>query len=338
MTQMPEMPHRRPEPLPPPPGAFDTVLQRARTRRYRRLSAVTAVTGVFLAGLWGGLAMAGGVAGVQDTVVGFANNASDLVRADPPTESPTKSSAKVVPPTGGHSSSAPVGPTGSPTETGQVRVAMVRGLVVDARGAPVVGMFVYTGTLSGSSFLPRSTPAAITNDRGRYAVPCTTNPVLLTPWTLNESRGTAKARWAATYVMSPKCSTAVASTVTKVKAAASVQGTVKTDKSCADSDFTLWLWLKGNRPTAVRLGNLNAGDSFKISGLPKGTHVLGGHGLRAKVTVKAGGHVTKNVTFACPDEPAGTPTATPSDLPTPTETTTPDPSESPTPTGTGPTG
>jgi hypothetical protein len=169
-------------------------------------------------------------------------------------------------------------------------------------------------------------------------VPCTTNPVLLTPWTLNESRGTAKARWAATYVMSPKCSTAVASTVTKVKAAASVQGTVKTDKSCADSDFTLWLWLKGNRPTAVRLGNLNAGDSFKISGLPKGTHVLGGHGLRANVTVKAGGHVTKNVTFACPDQPTVTPAVTPSELATPTETTTPDPSESPTPTGTGPTG
>ena len=55
---------------------------------------------------------------------------------------------------------------------------------------------------------------------------------------------------------------------------------MKTDKSCADSDFTLWLWLNGNRPTAVRLGNLNAGDSFTISGLPEGTHVLGAHGLR----------------------------------------------------------
>ena len=271
MTQMPEMPRRRPEPLPPPPGAFDTVLQRARTRRYRRLSTVAAVTGVFLAGLWGGLAMAGGVAGVQDTVVGFANNASDLVKADPPTESPTTSSAKVVPPTGGHSSSAPVTPTASPTETGHVRVAMVRGLVVDSRGAPVVGMFVYTGTLSGSSFLPRSTPAAVTNDQGRYAVPCTTNPVLLTPWTLNESRGAAKGRWAATYVTSPKCSTDVASTVTKVSRPRRSRGHVKTDKGCADSDFTLWLWLNGNRPTAVRLGNLNEGDSL--------------HDLRA-----AGGH------------------------------------------------
>ena len=109
MTHLPpEMPRRRIEPLPPPPEAFETVLRRARARRTRRLSTVAAVTGVFLAGLWGGLAMAGGVAGVQDTVVGFANQASDLVKADPPTESPTKSSAKVVPPTGGHSTSAPV--------------------------------------------------------------------------------------------------------------------------------------------------------------------------------------------------------------------------------------
>ena len=192
MTQMPEMPRRRPEPLPPPPGAFDTVLQRARTRRYRRLSAVAAVTGVFLAGLWGGLAMAGGVAGVQDTFVGFANNASDLVKARPADRVADQELGEGRPADGRPLQQRPGRPTGSPSETGHVRVAMVRGLVVDSRGAPVVGMFVYTGTLSGSSFLPRSTPAAVTNDQGRYAVPCTTNPVLLTPWTLNESRGTAQ--------------------------------------------------------------------------------------------------------------------------------------------------
>jgi hypothetical protein len=335
VTEQPNTPRRRPEPLPPPPGAFDTMLQRAQARRHRRLTAVAAVTGVFLAGLWGGLAMAGGVAGVQDTVVSFANRTSDLVKADQPSESPKPTTAKAAPPAGGHSSSAPAVPTGSPTGTGRGRVAMVRGLVVDSRGAPVVGMFAYTGVRTGDSFLPRSTPAAVTNDQGRYAVPCTTNPVLLTPWTLNESRGTAKGRWAATYVTDPKCSTAVASTVTTVKPAASVQGTVTTDKSCADSDFTLWLWLNGNRPTAVRLGNLNAGDTFKISGLPKGTHVLGAHGLRTKVRVKTGEQVTKNVTFACPDVPTGTPTPTPSELPTPSDTPTPDPSGSPTPTGTG---
>jgi hypothetical protein len=337
VTQMPQRPRRRPEPLPPPPGAFDTVLQRARTRRYRRLSAVTAVTGVFLAGLWGGLAMAGGVTGVQDTVVGFANNASDLVRADPPTESPTTSSEAVVPPTGVHSSSAPApSPSGSPSDTSHARMAMVRGLVVDSHGAPVVGMFVYTGTRTGGSFIPHATPSAVTNDQGRYAVPCTTNPVLLTPWTLNESRAAATGRWAATYVTSPKCSTEVASTVTEVLPSASVEGHVKTDKGCADSDFSLWLWLNGNRPTAVQLGNLNEGDAFTISGLPEGTHVLSGVGRHIPVTVKAGGHVTQDVTFRCPEESTGTssPTTTPPEAPTPTDTTTPDPSESPTPTGT----
>jgi hypothetical protein len=336
----PEMPRRRIEPLPPPPEAFDTVLNRARARRYRRLSTVTAVTGVFLAGLWGGLAMAGGVAGVQDTVVGFANKTSDLVQAGQPTESPTKSSAKVVPPTGGHSSStsAPVTTSASPTDTGHARMAMLRGLVVDSDGAPVVGMFVYTGTRTGSSFIPRSTPSAVTNDHGRYAVPCTDDPVLLTPWTLNESRAAAKGRWAATYVTSPKCSTAVASTVTEVLPSASVEGHVSTDKGCADSDFSLWLWLNSNRPTAVELGNLNEGDAFTISGLPAGTHVLGAPGRRIPVTVKSGGHVTQDVTFSCPDEPTSSPTTTPSELPTPSDSATPDPSESPTPTGTAATG
>lgn len=330
----PEMPRRRIEPLPPPPEAFETVLHRARARRYRRLSTVAAVTGVFLAGLWGGLAMAGGVAGVQNTVVDFANKTSDLVKADQPTESPTTSPAKVVPPTAGPSTSAPVTTSASPTDTSHARMAMLRGLVVDRDGAPVVGMFVYTGTRSGSSFIPRATPSAVTNDQGRYAVPCTDDPVLLTPWTLNESRAAATGRWAATYVTSPKCSTAVASTVTEVLPAASVEGHVTTDTGCADTDFSLWLWLNGNRPTAVQLGNLNEGDSFTISGLPAGTHVLGARGRHIPVSVKSGGHVTQNVTFSCPKEPTGTPTVTPSELPTPTDTPTPDPSESPTPTGT----
>jgi hypothetical protein len=215
-------------------------------------------------------------------------------------------------------------------------MAMVRGLVVDGDGAPVVGMFVYTGVRTGGSFIPRATPSAVTNDQGRYAVPCTDDPVLLTPWTLNESRATAKGRWAATYVTSATCSTEVASTVTEVLPAASVEGHVTTDKGCATSDFSLWLWLNSNRPTAVRLGNLNEGDAFKISGLPAGTHILGAHGRHIPVTVESGGHATQDVTFPCPDEPTGTPspTITPPEVPTPSDTATPGPSESPTPTGT----
>ena len=110
---------------------------------------------------------------------------------------------------------------------------------------------------------------------------------------------------------------------------------MKTDKGCADSDFSLWLWLNGNRPTAVRLGNLNEGDTFTISGLPEGTHVLGGHGRhiprdgegrRARDPgrdVRLPGRADRH-----PDRHP------PSELPTPTDTPTPDPSESPTPTGT----
>ena len=88
--------------------------------------------------------------------------------------------------------------------------------------------------------------------------------------------------------------------MTKVLPSASVEGHVKTNRGCADSDFSLWLWLNGNRPTAVQLGNLNEGDAFTISGLPEGTHVLGGVGRHIPVTLKAGGHVTQDVTFAVP--------------------------------------
>ena len=80
-------PGRRIEPLPPPPGAFDAVLNRARARRYRRLTAVTGVTAVFLAGIMGGLAMGGGVSGVQESLISVATG-NGLGGDDVPTSDP----------------------------------------------------------------------------------------------------------------------------------------------------------------------------------------------------------------------------------------------------------
>jgi hypothetical protein len=336
VTNMPQLPRRRVEPLPPPPGAFDTVLNRARARRYRRLTTISGVTGVFLAGVWGGLAMAGGVAGVQDGLVNLASRGGDLVSASSHTGTANSTAAVHQPSTSKAPTSRPGSSSGTPTDRGAVRVEMVRGLVVDGAGTPAVGMYVYTGTVSGKSFVPRSTPSAVTDQKGRYAVPCTDAPVLLTPWVLNDSHGAhARGRWAAEYVTSPTCSRKVASTVTEVQPGAAIVGQVSTDHGCADSDFSLWLWLNGNRRTTVRLGNLNEGDAFEVTGLPRGTHVLGAHGRHTEVTVAAGSRVTQDVTFDCPDlpTPTDTPTASPPSLPLPTETATPDPTGSSSPTG-----
>jgi hypothetical protein len=311
------------------------VLNRARTRRYRRLTTFAAVTGVFLSGVWGGLAMAGGVTGVQSRLVSLANRTGDLVSPDQqPTDRATTGAAGVAaskrqPPTSDSGT-----PTASPSSS--ERPAMIRGLVVDGAGAPVEGMYVYIGTGSGNAFTPRATPTTVTNQQGHYAVPCSAGPVLLTPWLLNYSRGAiAPGHWAATYVTSPRCSHKVASTVTMVKPGASLAGHVSTDHRCPDSDFALSLWLGGNRLTAMWLTNLNEGDDFQISGLPRGAHVLRVQGRHIPITIVTSGRATQNVIFTCPDlaTPTGAPTTIPV-LPTPTETPTPDPSSSPTATGT----
>ena len=342
MTSNNPFPRRQVEPLPPPPGGFDTVLGRARARRYRRLTAVTGVAGVFLAGIWGGLAMGGGVSGVQQTLVDMASRGSHQVATTP--NGPSSSTmAGTVPATG--SAPSPDDPTTGPqtaTGPGTPRAQLVRGRVVDRSGSPVVGMYVYTGKYASGAFVPRSSPSGITGDRGRYAVPCAGGPVLLTPWLLNTSHGaTALGRWGAEFVSSPVCSRDAAPTVTKVARGATIEGHVSTDVGCAGTDFPLWLWINGDRPTAVRLSDLNEGDTFRVSGLPPGTHVLGARGRHTAVTVDRASTVTQNVTFPCPELPTPTDSPTTTPIPTPDETITPvpDPSAStgsPVPTGSSP--
>ena len=140
-------------------------------------------------------------------------------------------------------------------------------------GRPVAGIFVYTGIPVRQSFVPHATPSAVTDDQGRFAVPCTTAPVLLTPWTLNESRDRrGHGRWAARpYVTSPQCSTDAAPTVTEVHArSGDRQGHVKTDEGCADSDFAPRLWLNGNRPHASGSPDLHEGDAYRSPGCRQG--------------------------------------------------------------------
>jgi hypothetical protein len=325
-------PRRRIEPLPPPPGAFDAVVNRARARRYHRLSAVAGVATVFVAGIAGGLAMGGQVSGVPNSLYSLATGGDKAATASPTTSDSTSAAANPT------KSSKPEKSRTSPASTSAAlgtpdRPLRVRGRVVNRSGDPVGGLFVYTGTVSAKAFVPTSaTPAAITNVRGDYAVPCTDGPVLLTSWELNVPQGTyADGHWAATLVGKSRCGYDGPRKVTEITPGASIFGHVNTEASCADSEFPMWLWLGGHRTTSVRLSHLTDGDGFLVSGLPKGTHILSARGGRVPVTVGSSGQVTKEIEVTCPDAPPPpeTPTGTPLPTVTPEPTDTPSSTESP---------
>ncbi len=203
--------------------------------------------------------------------------------------------------------------------------------MVDGDGDPVGGLFVYTGTVSAKVFVPTSaTPAAITSVRGTYSVPCTGGPVLITSWQLSLPQGLyADGQWAATLVKKLDCAYDAPRKVTEVSPGATIMGDVITDAACADDEFPMWLWLGGQRTTAVRLSQLNSGDGYLVSGLPKGTHVLTARGARTKVTVGASGTVRQNVEVPCPGAPTDVPPSSPSPTVTPEPTVTPSETEPP---------
>lgn len=321
------IPERRVEPLPPPPGAFDSVVSQARTRRHRRLTTVTTVTGVFLAGVFGGVGLAGGVTGVQQRLASVVN--SGQLTGSSPSASSASTKASRVPNRAKHRrpspapSTAPVPPAPHP-----VHAALVRGRVVDPSGAPVVGMYVWTGRSTRAGFVPTATPAAVTGRAGRFAVPCTRGPVLLTSWPLGVGLGAEpEGRWAATFVTQARCSRSGTPRVTTVSAGAVVAGTVRTDVPCPGVEFSVPVRLGGVR-TPVRLAGLTEGGQFRLSGVPGGVSVLGDRAHGTSVRLAAGTSVQRDVTFSCPAAP------TPSD--TPTDTTSPSP-QSPSPSPSPPT-
>jgi hypothetical protein len=334
----PDEPRRTIEPLSPPAGRFDAVMGAAKARRYRRATAVCSVTGVFLAGIFGGLAM-GGVSGVQHRVETVAINMGLRVpTTSAPSDEATSTQASPTRSTPGKTKRPPPStvtvPVTIPPQAGREKV---RGRVVDLTGAPVVGMFVYTAVPGGTSFVPSASPADVTGANGHYDVPCTGGAVLLTPWQLNVPLGpTADAHWAATFVSDPVCSRKAAPTVTTVEPGVTVQGHVLTELDCPSAQFPLWVWLDGNRSSSIRLSGLKEGDLFRVSGLPARESVLGARGHHIPVTPLVG-ILNQDVTFSCPGVPIPTDTATesPSPQPTPSETDSPSPSATtPTPTGT----
>jgi hypothetical protein len=333
----PDAPRRTIEPLSPPAGRFDAVMGAAKARRYRRATAVCSVAGVFLAGLFGGLAM-GGVSGVTATISDAAHFSGIVGTTSPSSPSSGSKAASVVPKTStsGHTpSSAPTAVVSTQPAIGPHK-PRVRGRVVDPSGQPVAQLFVYTETPSQGGYVPSAAPAAVTRANGRYDVACTGGPVLITPWQINTSTGsTVFARWAATQVTDPVCSRTAAPQVTRLSPAGELTGTVHTDAGCPDQSFQMWVWIGGNRPTSVWLTDLREGHDFRVSGLGSGQVVLGDHGRHTTV-VLSGGSTTHDVTFACA-VPSTTPTPTDSGTPTPTPTGTVTPPSSPAPTTSSPT-
>ena len=132
-------------PLDPPPGQFPAVLREANRRRYRRAAAFCGVTGVFLAGIFGGLAMGGGPGGVRSTIVaaaGLGDAATTTVTATRDSRSTAARSSR----------SGKVPPE-------QARKTYLRGEILNASGAPVSGLYVYSGVLTAHGFVPNKSPA-----------------------------------------------------------------------------------------------------------------------------------------------------------------------------------
>ena len=296
-------------PLDPPPGQFTAVLREANRRRYHRAAAFCGVTGVFLAGIFGGLAMGGGPSGVRSTIVaaarlGDASTTTVTATRDSRASAARSTRAATVPPE-------------------QVRKTYLRGEILNASGAPVSGLYVYSGVLTAHGFVPNKSPAR-TNSVGWYMIACTGGPLLVTSWPLNLPLGqVAGGAYAARFIDTPSCGMTKHHVVTRVEEGAVVQGDIRADVACPGTEFTLWLWIGGDRSASVRLSGLLESSRYRISGAPVGTSVIGAHGRTYDVTLSSGQTVEQDVTMVCPTALTTTPKAETTPPPTPTDTESP---------------
>ena len=311
-------------PLAPPPGQFTAVFREASLRRYHRAAAFCGVTGVFLAGIFGGLAMGGGPSGVRSTIVSAAGRLGD---ASTTTVTATRDS---------RASAARSTRSGTaPPE--QVKKTYLRGEILNASGAPVSGLYVYSGVLTAHGFVPNKSPAR-TNSVGWYMIACTGGPLLVTSWPINLPIGpVAGGAYAARFVDTPSCGMTKHHVVTRVEEGAVVQGDIRADVACPGTGFTLWLWIGGDRSASVRISGLQEGSRYRVSGAPVGTSVVGAYGRTYDVTLSSGQTVEQDITMVCPTALTTTPkatTTTPTQTPTGTESS-PPADESPSTGGTG---
>jgi hypothetical protein len=299
-------------PLAPPPGQFTAVLREANRRRYHRAAAFCGVTGVFLAGIFGGLAMGGGPSGVRSTIVSAAGRLGDAATTTVTATRDSRASAARSTRSGT-----------APPE--QVKKTYLRGEILNASGAPVSGLYVYSGVLTAHGFVPNKSPAR-TNSVGWYMIACTGGPLLVTSWPLNLPIGpVAGGAYAARFIDTPSCGMTKHHVVTRVEEGAVVQGDIRADVACPGTGFTLWLWIGGDRSASVRISGLQEGSRYRVSGAPVGTSVVGAYGRTYDVTLSSGQTVEQDITMVCPTALTTTPkaTTTPTQTPTGTESSPP---------------
>lgn len=347
---MKDFPRRPIEPLSPQPGSFDTVLARARYRRYRRATAMLTLSAVFFAGVAGGLAL-GGPSGVRQFVEAAVTDdqAPSEGPTTPSTTSTSTTAATTTPKVGRKDkgrekerASAPTNPAPivSPAPRG---VRAVHGLAINAVSEPIAGLYVYAGQ-AGKADADRFIPSRAlgkTSADGTFSLTCPGTPVLLSPWPLNAPvTATATATWAPTFTggttdpfraRDATCSrkSSVVETIV-IQPGSAVEGTVDFPAECSEAVMPLWIWLHKDRELSIRIRELRDGDSFRVAGLPAGEHALGGNGTRTTFSVSGGGSTTsQDATFSCDPgvpSPPPTPTVEPSPSDSPTPTSSPEPS------------
>lgn len=337
---MNELPRRPIPPLPPPPGQFDRVLAAAHSRRRHRALRVSAVVGVFLAGIAGGLSINTPVTEVPQAIVDLANgdapgNTDPTVQSQAASVTPNATPTRRRPP-----STTPAPETSAAIAIGPVAptVRTLRGRAVNPEGAPVAGLFVYPGKPGSASFVPSADPVAVTAANGEFRLPCTGAPVLLSPWPLNQPAGefAGKAEWAPTFVGGathpgsaavPRCGPKQSMRTVVVQRGSALTGDVTVSGTCQEpTDLTVRLFGRPN--LRVTLAGLVDGGSYRLGGLPPGEHtVVVGDQEHAVV---AGGMAPQAYDLQVPCDLEPSPTPTPTVTPEPSSSASPSPQPDPT--------
>jgi hypothetical protein len=331
---MTKLPHRRRiDPLPPPSGSFDRMLQTSRARRRRQGLAVLSSAAALVLVASGAFALGSSLNGVQNITTNAASEGNAA-----PGASTTKAKAKKhkkprATATKTVKVSAPAVPpvAGAPASGNSVApIIQLRGHVVDAAGDPIEGLYVQPGARNRVIFQSDGQIAARTDRNGNFAIPCPHAPVLVATWQLDHAvpstavGGAWGSAWVgpadATFPVVPSCGPKRVTTV--VEPGSTLTGVVHTVGTCApDQTFSLWVWLDRNREQTVRLSGLHDGETFTFLGLPAGNHTLGARGVTATLRFQPGVIVTHDATFSCLPGDSGSPSPT---------SPTPDPSSSPT--------
>lgn len=336
-----QLPRKRIDPLPPPPGQLDRVLGQARYRRHRRAMAILSVALVFVTGLGGGFALGRDVPrDLIDAAGSFVDGQqpNDAVSATPSSGHKAAATKKKETRKPSHRATEAASGTNHPA-----RGALAyRGQAVGAAGQPAVGLYVYVGISGIEGFRPDGWAVDRTDEQGKFTLSCPNAPVLLAPWPL---RGDAKSKarnvaWAATFVggatdpavaEDAPCTRQNKVDVTRIGRGSAVEGKVALPAGCQAETRSLQVWLHNDPDTYVKAQDLSDGETFRVSGLPPGEHTLNAKGRLTRFLVGGGTTAHENITFPCVDLPTVTPTpsvttSTPTATPDPTSSTTTSPS------------